>query len=593
MIKKLYRKMVIPQIFSALSGTACMLVDSIIVGRVLGVDCMTAYGLALPLLTALIALEAMICCGVQIVCAKAIGFGNLDEAGSCYSSSIAIALSMAAVMTVLIFTACDPICMLLGAGKADQTVFDQTGRFLKGYFLGAPFLFLSQITAPYLQSMGRRRTLICSVLVMTVTDIVFDLMSLYIFHAGMFGIGISSGLSCLASLLVSGGFFLKKDCPFRFSFSGIRLKTVLEILHAGLPVIMTQFFYVMRIYCSNQILLGLAGTNAVAAFSAISTLANIPYSIGLGSGDVAMLLSSLFYSEEDRNAEKELVQSMVPFTFWMITGFTVIWELLSPWVVLQYFEANTAVYGIALLGFQLFMPEMIPSCFNTEMKLYLQGIRKTWFTNLIAFMESFFLVVFSWLLSQSFGLPGFWIGAICGQTATAAVISVLVWKKYGRIAFSADAYCYLEPGFGVSPSDCMVSSIAKPPKEPGEKDSRFGENVIRISEEAVGFCRQKGFTDRLCVVIGLSIEEIGMNIVRHGFAADSRDHFLHIRIIVREGRCVIQFRDNCTHFDPVKYLELHQDQDPAAHFGIRMIMKIVKDANYINTLGLNNLTLTI
>ena len=50
---------------------------------------------------------------------------------------------------------------------------------------------------------------------------------------------------------------------------------------------------------------------------------------------------------------------------------------------------------------------------------------------------------------------------------------------------------------------------------------------------------------------------------------------------------------NCTTFDPLKYLELNQDNDPVAHFGIRMITKIVKDANYINSFGLNNLTLTI
>ena len=47
--------------FSALSGTVCMLIDSIIIGRLLGVDSMSAYGLALPILTLLIALGTMIC----------------------------------------------------------------------------------------------------------------------------------------------------------------------------------------------------------------------------------------------------------------------------------------------------------------------------------------------------------------------------------------------------------------------------------------------------------------------------------------------------------------------------------------------------
>ena len=100
-----------------------------------------------------------------------------------------------------------------------------------------------------------------------------------------------------------------------------------------------------------------------------------------------------------------------------------------------------------------------------------QGIRVPWFTNLIAFMESFFLVVCSWLLGKIFGLPGFWIGAICGQAATFAVISLLVWKKYGMISFSADAFCYLEPEFGVDPSDCMTFSITGQKKQSPENDA--------------------------------------------------------------------------------------------------------------------------
>ncbi len=58
-----------------------------------------------------------------------------------------------------------------------------------------------------------------------------------------------------------------------------------------------------------------------------------------------------------------------------------------------------------------------------------------------------------------------------------------------------------------------------------------------------------------------------------------------------EDSRVIRIRDNCVSFDPTKYLELHQSDDPAAHIGLRMVMGMTKEAVYINTLGLNNLTL--
>ena len=42
MIKKLFRQMLVTQIVSSMTVTLCMLIDSIMIGRFLGVDAMTA-----------------------------------------------------------------------------------------------------------------------------------------------------------------------------------------------------------------------------------------------------------------------------------------------------------------------------------------------------------------------------------------------------------------------------------------------------------------------------------------------------------------------------------------------------------------------
>ena len=54
---------------------------------------------------------------------------------------------------------------------------------------------------------------------------------------------------------------------------------------------------------------------------------------------------------------------------------------------------------------------------------------------------------------------------------------------------------------------------------------------------------------------------------------------------------VIRIRDDCVTFDPVHHLKLHESDDPTAHVGIRMVMKTAREANYLNSLGWNNLTL--
>ena len=93
-------------------------------------------------------------------------------------------------------------------------------------------------------------------------------------------------------------------------------------------------------------------------------------------------------------------------------------------------------------------------------------------------------------------------------------------------------------------------------------------------------------------MIALAIEEMTNNIITYGFS-DGKSHSIDIRIIKNSDSILLRIRDNCRNFDPVKYLELHQEDDPFSHIGIRMVMKLVKDARYETSLGLNNLVLTL
>ena len=52
MIRRLFRQMMVTQIVSSMTVTLCMLIDSIMIGRFLGVDAMAAYGFSQPVLLA-------------------------------------------------------------------------------------------------------------------------------------------------------------------------------------------------------------------------------------------------------------------------------------------------------------------------------------------------------------------------------------------------------------------------------------------------------------------------------------------------------------------------------------------------------------
>ena len=87
--------------------------------------------------------------------------------------------------------------------------------------------------------------------------------------------------------------------------------------------------------------------------------------------------------------------------------------------------------------------------------------------------------------------------------------------------------------------------------------------------------------------------EMVNNILEHGFKPGREHQSVDVRILFKGDSRIIRIRDNCVNFDPLEYLKLHGSDDPVAHIGIRMVMRMVKSANYVNSLGLNNLTLML
>ncbi len=87
MIRKLFRTMASAQIFSAMTSALCPLIDSIVVGRFLGVDAMSAYGIASPVIIILAALGTMLVNGVQVQLGKKLGNGDRDGMNECFSTT--------------------------------------------------------------------------------------------------------------------------------------------------------------------------------------------------------------------------------------------------------------------------------------------------------------------------------------------------------------------------------------------------------------------------------------------------------------------------------------------------------------------------
>ncbi len=583
MIRKVFRQMLLTQIISAMTVMLCMLVDSVMIGRFLGEESMTAYGLATPVLLVFAAFGSMLSAGIQVMCGKTMGSGDREATNGVFSVSVFLAAAVSLVGTALVLIFASPLCTLLGAGEAapDNAVFGLTRDYLRGFVIGAPAFIFAQIMVPYMQISGNRSRLVTAVAAMTVADVALDVVNVFAVKQGMLGMGLASSVSYYIAFFIGIGYFFKKSCMFRFRLALVRLKTCFALLRDGVPTVINQISLVLLVFVLNKILLDVGQNRAVAAYSVISTVGNICYCVGSGVASVALLLSSIFYSDEGRTELRALVKTMTLYTAVLNIVLIAAVLLAAPALVMLFLDAPEAK-ELAVAGLRLFSLSLLPSAINTAYKNYLQGVGKTGFTEAISVMQNFaFIALFAFVLSRFLDTTGVWLAYLCGEGLTLLCIAAAVWMKTGKVSVSAETFSYLPRDFGVSEENLFEASA----RDIGE--------VVKVSASASDFCLAHGESRRNSSMISLCIEEMANNIVSHGFTKDKKEHSLDVRVLFKGEKRVIRIRDNCINFDPVHYLELHRTDDPTSHIGIRMVMKMVKSANYVNSLGLNNLTLVL
>ena len=119
------------------------------------------------------------------------------------------------------------------------------------------------------------------------------------------------------------------------------------------------------------------------------------------------------------------------------------------------------------------------------------------------------------------------------------------------------------------------------------------EEAVAVSRQVQAFCLRRGVDPRRAYLSGLSLEEMAVNVVQHGFARDKKRHTVGVRAVHAAKDVILRIKDDCVPFDPAERQKLAEGEDVTRNVGIRMVFRMAKDVKYQNILGLNVLTIRI
>ena len=574
MIKKLIRQMLAAQTVSALTVSVCLLIDNIMIGRFLGENALAAYGLANPVLLIIGALGSTLCAGVQVVCSRTLGKGQQEETNQGYSTAVIAAAVISLVFLIIVISGRNGIASLLGA-DSPELLYD-TGTYMTGFAIGAPASIGALILVPFLQMAGQSNLLIAAVLGMTVADVGFDLLNALVFHGGMFGMGLASSLSYYVAVIIGGWYFFSSKCVFRFSLNRFRLQKVKELLQGGTPTIVGMAASVVFVFVMNKILLPTGGKIAVAAFAVANTIISACNCISTGSGGVALTMSGVLYHEEDRTGLHMFLGILLRYCVYLGLVVTVLLMIFAPACVSLFISKEKESFPIAVTAVRFMALALTPCCMNNALRSSYQGTGRVKLMQMLCVIDNFLLpAVFSLILSRIFGLGGTWFYFVLSEAFTLAGTVLYVRIKGQKLSGKAWDLLLLSKDVGVPKKDLL------------EADIHSMEEVLDYSRQSEQFCKSHGQNEKLGLHLALCIEEMGGNILQHGFQ-ENKDNHLSIRLQYKNKRFILRFRDDCREFNPVQHIPEKGDEK---NLGILLALQMSDEARYTYSMNLNNLVL--
>jgi putative MATE family efflux protein len=187
----------VPLLFGFLFQQLYSMVDTIIVGRFLGVNALAGVGSTGSLNFLIIGFCMGVCNGFAIPLAHMFGAKDYSGLRRFMANGVWLSILFSAVMTVFTTVFCR---QMLTAMKTPEDIFAHAYGYIFIIFLGIPATYLYNMLSGIIRAMGDSKTPLVFLTLSSVLNIALDLVCILVFHMGVAGAAVAT----VASQAVSG-----------------------------------------------------------------------------------------------------------------------------------------------------------------------------------------------------------------------------------------------------------------------------------------------------------------------------------------------------------------------------------------------------
>jgi len=335
-------------------------VDTLIVGRVIGIEALAAVGVTGPLIFFVISFIFAATQGFSVITAQKFGAKEYDLLRKSFAASIILSALLTIVITLISVPFTKQMLIFL---QTPENILQGADDYLFIMFAGIIATIFYNLSSNIVRALGDSKTPLYFLIVSTILNLIMDVLFVIKFGWGIKGVGWATIVAQAISTILCVWYMLRKFPILKLSRDDwkIPFSFLYEHLRVGIPMGIQMSVLSLGII-ALQYVLNTFGATAIAAFTTACRIEQIFLQLFLALGATMAVYTAQNFGAKKLSRIKEGVKksiyiALIIYVFSMICIWAFSTEMVS-WFITEtneelIFLANQYLYII--MGFFIFL----------------------------------------------------------------------------------------------------------------------------------------------------------------------------------------------------------------------------------------------
>ena len=421
-----YRKLlqfVFPSIVMMIFTSIYGVVDGLFVSNYAGKTAFAAINLVMPFIMVLGGIGFMIGTGGTALVSKILGEGDQEKARRYFPMMILFTVLVGLILTVLGVVFMEPVALFLGATPEMLTDCVLYGRIVNAFT--AAFM-LQNVFQSFLIAAEKPKLGLAATVAAGVTNMVLDALFVAVFHWGIAGAAIATGLSqCVGGLFPLLYFLRPNTSKLRLVRTKLELRPILNACGNGSSELMSNISSSIVSMVYNFQLLKYLGEDGVSAYGVLMYVQFVFVAIYIGYSIGCAPIVGFHYGAQNHPELKNMLRMSVILMSASGVVLTVLARVLAAPLAKIFVGHDEGLFTLTCHAFRLFSYAFLFAGFNIFASSFFTALGNGRISAAISFLRTLVFQTSSViLLPLLLGVDGIWY-AITAAEIFATLISII------------------------------------------------------------------------------------------------------------------------------------------------------------------------